>query len=317
MPQLNDILFNAQLSAVWVLILCLLIESYLPWPAKYHPLSFIQALANGMATKVLKPESQSFTQQKISGSLALVVILLPLAAILAVLSFLAQFPMFFDSLMLLIALRFQPLVKQTQKVSQALLAEKKMLARHELSHIVLRDTQSMSPMGLVKANIESLLLRYSFETVAVIFWYCLTGGLGALIYRMLYQISLSWNIKHPSFSHFGTPLRTLLNLLQWLPNKIAVLSILIAVNISFGVKAIFKTQTWNCEHIFMLNSCGASLGIELGGPAIYKGNKVRIPRCGGTRQVVLADNARVLSALQRATWVTVIGVFVISVLLVA
>ena len=103
--------------------------------------------------------------------------------------------------MLLLALRFQDISKQTRRVSAALSKQQKMLARHALSQIVLRETQKMSPLGIVKANIESLLLRYSYQYCSVIFWYLLTGGVGALIYRLVYEVSLCWNNKLARFDY--------------------------------------------------------------------------------------------------------------------
>lgn len=303
MININNTLLSEQLLPFLLLVLMLLVERFLPWPDKYHPLSFIKALAVGMAQKVLPTNGQSISQQKISGSLAIIVLLLPIVAVLGVLKYLSQYPVFFETLMLLVALRFQNIVKQTKKVKAALKDQKKMLARHALSQIVLRETDKMSAMGMVKANIEALLLRFSFEYCAVVFWYCLTGGAGALIYRLLYELSLCWNNKLARFRHFGLPIRYLVNLLQWIPNKLAVISVLLAVNINQGAKALFQRTSYLCEHLFILNVCGASLGIQLGGPAIYQHQKVRIQKCGGPKEVILADDTRALGAINRAIWI--------------
>jgi adenosylcobinamide-phosphate synthase len=303
MYNLINTLFSEQLLPFWVLLLVVFIERYLPWPDKYHPISFIKVLAMGMQAKVLSPEQSSVRQQKVSGTLACIVLLLPFCVILAVFKYLSEYPVFFEALMLLVALRFQDIPKQTNRVTAALAKQKKMLARHALSRIVLRETQKMSPLGMVKANIESILLRYSYQYCSVIFWYLLTGGVGALIYRLVYELSLCWNHKLARFKYFGQPVRNLVNILQWLPSKIASLSIVLAVNVSQGAKALFQRVSYQCNHLFILNLCGASLGIELGGPAYYEQQKVRTQKCGGSRQIILADNIRVLSAINRATWV--------------
>ena len=287
----------------WVLLLVVFIERYLPWPDKYHPFSFIKSLAMGMQAKVLSPEQNSIRQQKISGSLACILILLPFCTMLAVFKYLSEYPIFFEALMLVVALRFQDIAKQTRRVSAALSKQQKMLARHALSQIVLRETEKMSPLGMVKANIESLLLRYSYQYCSVIFWYLLTGALGALIYRLIYEMSLYWNNKLARFRYFGQPLRDVVNILQWLPSKLASLSVVIAVNISQGSAALFQRVSYQCNHVFILNLCGASLGIELGGPGYYQQQKVRTQKCGGNKPIILADNARVLAAINRATWI--------------
>jgi adenosylcobinamide-phosphate synthase len=303
MHSVINTLLSEQLLPFWVLLLIVIVERYVPWPDKYHPISFIKVLAKGMQAKVLSLERNSIQQQKISGTLACIVLLLPFCSLLAVFKYLSEYPIFFEALMLLIALRFQDIPKQTRRVCAALSKNKKMLARHALSQIVMRETDKMSPLGLVKANIESLLLRYSYQYCSVIFWYLLTGGVGALIYRLIYELSLCWNTKLARFKHFGQPVRNVVNILQWLPSKLASLSVVIAVNISQGSAAIFQRISYQCNHLFVLNLCGASLGIELGGPAYYEQQKIRSIKCGGNRQIILADNSITLAAINRATWV--------------
>lgn len=303
MHSVINTLLSEQLLPFWVLLLIVIVERYVPWPDKYHPISFIKVLAKGMQAKVLTLERSSIQQQKISGTLACIVLLLPFCTLLAVFKYLSEYPIFFEALMLLIALRFQDIPKQTRRVCAALSKNKKMLARHALSQIIMRETDKMSPLGLVKANIESLLLRYSYQYCSVIFWYLLTGGVGALIYRLIYELSLCWNTKLARFKHFGQPVRNVVNILQWLPSKLASLSVVIAVNIGQGSAAIFQRISYQCNHLFVLNLCGASLGIELGGPAYYEQQKVHTRKCGGNRQIILADNTRALAAINRSTWV--------------
>jgi adenosylcobinamide-phosphate synthase len=303
MQSVINTLSSEQFLPFWVLLFVVFIERYLPWPDKYHPISFIRALAMGMQVKVLSLERNSIGQQKISGALACIVLLLPFCTMLVVFKYLSEYPVFFEAVMLLVALRFQDIPKQTHRVTAALAKQQKMLARHALSKIVIRETEKMSPLGMVKANIESLLLRYSYQYCSVIFWYLITGGVGALIYRLIYELSLCWNNKLARFKYFGQPVRHVVNILQFLPSKLASLSVVIAVNISLGSTALFQRISYQCNHLFILNLCGASLGIELGGPAYYDQQKVRANKCGGNRQIKLADNIRALAAINRATWV--------------
>ena len=303
MQNLINTLLSEYFLLFWVLLSVVLIEHYLPWPDKFHPISFIKVLAKGMQAKVLFVERNSIRQQKVSGALACIVLLLPFCSILIVVKYFSEYPIFFEALMLLVALRFKDIIKQTQRVTAALSKQQKMLARHALSQIVLRETQKMSSLGMVKANIESILLRYSYQYCAVIFWYLIAGGVGALTYRLIYELSLCWNNKLLKFRHFGQPARHIVNILQWLPSKLACLSIVFVVNISQGTKALFQRISYQCNHLFILNLCGASFGIELGGPAYYEQQKVRSSKCGGNRPVILSDNTRAIAATNRATWV--------------
>ena len=67
--------------------------------------------------------------------------------------------------------------------------------------------------------------------------------------------------------------------------------------------SLCQPRVYQCNHLFVLNLCGASLGIELGGPAYYEQQKVQAKKCGGKRQIILADSTRTLAAINRATWV--------------
>jgi adenosylcobinamide-phosphate synthase len=283
-------------------MLMFLVERYVPWADKYHPISLATMSAHNMAKKVLAPHMQSIRQQLISGGLAVLVLLFPVIVIIAVFIYLSEYPIFFEALMLLVALRFQNIIHQTNKITAYLQSDKKILARQTVSSLCLRETVNMSPLGLIKANVESLLLRYSYGFCSVLFWYVVLGGAGAVIYRILYEISLAWNNKLNRFQHFGKPVRYIVNILNWIPVKLAGLSFMLTVNITQGVSAILNPLSYKSDHLYVLNVCGSSLGIELGGPAYYDQQKVRTTKCGGSRLIVLADNLRTLSAINRAKW---------------
>ena len=95
----------------------------------------------------------------------------------------------------------------------------------------------------------------------------------------------------------------MMSILQWLPSILASLSVVFAVNIRQGVGALFKRSSYHCNHVFILNLCGSSLGIELGGPAYYDQQKVRTKKYGGKRAVVLADNIRAIAAIEHAIYI--------------
>ena len=135
MQSVINTLSSEQFLPFWVLLFVVFIERYLPWPDKYHPISFIRALAMGMQVKVLSLERNSIGQQKISGALACIVLLLPFCTMLVVFKYLSEYPVFFEAVMLLVALRFQDIPKQTHRVTAALAKQQKMLARHALSKL--------------------------------------------------------------------------------------------------------------------------------------------------------------------------------------
>jgi len=279
-----------------------------------------------MADKVLATGRQhqqyrSAFQQKISGSLAFMVLLVPLISILLIFTSLAQYPVFFDGFLLLVSIQFQGCVKQGQKISKALADNKKVLARHLLSDIVLRETDKLSPMGISKGTIESLLLRFNQQFSSVIFWYLVLGGLGALSYRLLYEFSHCWNTKRVRFGHFGQPVARLVHLLQWLPARLACGALVVAQGVSGGIQAyrvfVKENGRHKCSHMLLLNLQGGALGIELSGPAYYDGQKIRSVKCGGDRQVTYMDIQRTIGAIQIAKVLILVVSFLVGAVLYA
>jgi adenosylcobinamide-phosphate synthase len=305
-------------------MLIMLIEQLWICPDKYHPLSLARLLAMRMADRVHSSKRQRHSgvfQQKISGSLAPLVLLLPLMIILLIFTNLAEFPLFFDGILLLVSIQFQGIVKQGQKISKALESEKKVLARHLLAQMVLRETDKLSALGIAKCSIESLLLRFNQQFFSVIFWYFIFGGVGALSYRLLYEFSHCWNIKQRRFIHFGQPLARLVAALQWLPVRLACLTFIVAENVSAAGKAyrrfVKKNGKHKSTHMLLLNLQGGALGIELSGPAYYDGQKVRSAPCAGNRQVHHRDINGTIKAIQKAKIVGLVFSFLFGVIIYA
>ncbi|MDO6695126.1 cobalamin biosynthesis protein [Aliiglaciecola sp. 3_MG-2023] len=275
-----------------VIIIALLLEWLIPWPEKAHPLTLLRLMATNLAARVNPNAPRSAAQQRISGSLAIIVLLAPILVIISIPLFLAQYPLFFDAIMLLVAIQFQPIRRHFKGLEKALKSEKKNLARHHLNGIVLRDTSTLSPMGIAKAAIESLNQRFIYQQLAIIFWYLLAGGLGALVVRMLIELNQVWNMKRPKNRYFGLPIALLTQLLVCLPQLIFALIFSMITNPVGAFKGVKSVPSKSHINSFVKGMIGGGLGIQLGGPAIYHNTKVRYPRVGASREVRFADLQR-------------------------
>lgn len=308
-------LHESGLMPILSVLIVALIERWLPWPAKYHPLIFAALMAERMANKVHKKKAGSRLEQVIAGTLAPIVLLSPFLLIFWILLALAEYPVFFDSLLLLAALRFEYVCQTCRKIRIALNQDKKILARQLLQPLVLRSTHNLSSFGLAKACIETMLLRFSHQYCSVILLYLLGGGLLAVSYRLLYEFGQVWHPKQLSFTIFGQPVQRLMSCLQWLPAIISSLCFMLALNIWGGLKSIRSGLYWSCSRLVILNSQGGSLNLQLGGPAFYAKQKHRLTKCGGQRKVDISDIQRVLTANRHAKWVFLTLCFVFSLLL--
>lgn len=282
-----------------ILVVAILIERVLPWPDKYHPLSLFRLLAIKMSDKVNPDQSRSAYQRKISGSLAAIALLTPILSLTIFFVYLADFRQFFDLFLLLVALQFSSVITRFHKITRYIKANKKALARDTLSSLVLRETSTLSPMGIAKAAIEALLLRFHYQYCAVIFWYLIAGSTAALTYRLIFELSQIWNIKLAKFVHFGRPVATIQRLIVYVPLGITVIAFALAERFLSGVSASRQLPKGSSSHAKVLARMGGALQIQLGGPVFYEGKKQRLPKVGSTRQVKFADLSRSLFALYK------------------
>ena len=317
MPESLPLILSPVFQPVWVMFLAMAIERLWHWPDTYHPLSFARLLATNMARKVNKSSENSRIQQLISGSLAIIVLLLPLVLILVIFTTMAEFPLFFDGFLLLIALQFSPLLSRHKKIADAIKGDKKALARNMLNPIVLRETDKLSPMGIAKASIESLLLRFGYQYCSVLFWYLVAGGTGALAYRLIYEFSQVWNTKLARFRYFGKPAAGLVLLFSWLPVRISAWCFAIGQNLGGAFKGLRRLSGKVSQHQVLLALNGGALSIELGGPAYYEGKKVRLMKVGGQREIRFDDMARTRLGINKAILVLVVLVIFSSAMVFA
>jgi len=279
----NELLESDFLPLILV-ITALLIERVLPWPEKYHPLTLFRLIAANLAKKVNPSKPRSSAQRRISGSLSIIILLLPMLAILIFYEFIAQFPIFLELLMLVIALQFQKVVRQFKWTQRSIKQDKKVLARQHLSQIVLRDTNNLSPIGLGKAGIESILSRFFYQQFAVILWFVAFGGLAALTIRLLFELSQSWNTKLSHNQDYGLPVATLCKLAYAIPG--IIYGFLFALGYGFvgAIRAMAKRPKNLLTHYYLTIICACSIGMSLGGPEMDQGGKKRFSKVGSFRE---------------------------------
>lgn len=299
MQLVTALLTQPYLQPLWVLWVVLAFDFFWPLKPSVHPLTLMRLLATNMAKKVL-PDSQSPPQQHvISGFLGFAILVVPLLVVIALTISLAHFQWFFDALLLYISLGFGTVVRQFKGVRQAISGSKKLLARERLAHLVARDTQTLSEIGIAKAAIEGLLLKFYLQFCGVIFWYCLVGGVGALGYRLVLEFSWVWHPKRPGFKDFSRPLQGLKKVLSAPAVLLGNLVMLPMLNVKTAWVGVKRCPPHDITYK-ILALFGGGLGIMLGGPALYFGQRVRYQRVGGDRQLRFSDMTYALRAIFRS-----------------
>lgn len=287
------------LENLLLLLVVVIIDSLWRWPQKYHPLTLFRLLADGMAKKVRPKTTDSPSQHRISGALGAVVLIVPFTVLIGVLVSMAEYPLFFEAVILLSVMDFAQIRFHYNAVVKALSKEKKVLAREMVGYMVARDTNRLSDIGIAKAAMESLLLRFYYQFCGVVFWFLIGGPVAALLFRLLLLFNWQWHWRKPGFYWFALPVRTITRLLSLVPAFIGAGLLSLATNPLGGFKALFASPAKDSTSLLLALS-GGSLGIRLGGPSLYSGNMIRYARVGGKREVRFSDMVYCRRAILRA-----------------
>ena len=291
---------HSSLLSLASLLLAAIADALWRWPRAYHPLTLFQLLTDGMARRVCPGASHGKPQHYISGALGAVVLLLPFVGLTAALLYMAEYPWFFESMLMLCLLDFGHDRYRYQQVIKAIGQQKKILAREALGTLVARQTTTLSDIGIAKAAIESLLLRFVYLYCGVLVWFMLLGPVAALVYRLIILINWQWNPRLAGYHWFGRPVASLAGLLKLFAAIPAVLSVMIVTHPVRAIRGVLSSPAKDTSTL-ILATFGAGLGIQLGGPAIYTGHKIRYPRVGAKRQVRFSDMTYAVRAINRAS----------------
>jgi adenosylcobinamide-phosphate synthase len=176
-----------------------------------------------------------------------------------------------QALLLYIAMGSFGLAQTNKVIAQALVAKQNYFAKQTLKPWVLRETDSLSTLGLSKSSIEMQILRTLQQGYSVVIIFLIAGPLAALTYRLLLEMHYCWNTKLVSNQYFGLYSKRLVGLLQWLPVRIFALLILFT---SIGKNFVLFFHL-SKQHFFQLNNnialllLSLNLEIKLGGVALY------------------------------------------------
>lgn len=259
--------FSYQVLILIVVIVC---KATLCHFIRHEPLRFFQFYCRQLSNKVNKPQN-SPQQQTISGFVAVLVTLVPIAIILYLFEAFIEVEWLWQALLLYVAIGGFDLTKLNKTLAQALMSKQNYLAKQTLNPWILRETEPLSSLGLSKSSIEMQLLRTLQQGYAVAIIFLITGPLMALIYRLLLEMHYCWNSKLTHYRYFGLYSNRLVNLLQWIPVRIFSLLLL------FTSKGKDFVLFWRLskQYFFQLNNnislllLALNLEIKLGGVALY------------------------------------------------
>ncbi|PJC86220.1 adenosylcobinamide-phosphate synthase [Vibrio sp. HA2012] len=257
---------NGALLIMWG---ALLFHLLLPIPQAAHPAMLWRAFARILADKVNTPAS--YTQSLLSGTLAWLLMTIP-----ALILFLALKPLvwkseLFELALLLLAIDWRNTEKFTAHFTRALSEEDKHKARKLLQPVLNRQTETLSIVGLGKAGAETIILGYGRNVVCVLFWYGLSGGTGALMYRLTQELARAWSPSRADFLPFGIPAVRLLAVLEYIPLRLFSLLLLAGKQAGkCSTRMLAQSKSWPTPGPgWLLATAAGKLDLSVGGPAIY------------------------------------------------
>ena len=302
-------------------LLVIALDRVIEIPASYHPLNLFRLIAGNLAHKVNPHRRRNRAHQQLAGAIAAGFLVIPLLLMTYLLLDFAHQPWFFETLILWGIVQSREIFHVGRRIEKNLDKGHKLLARDLLARHTLRETDRLSSLGITKATIEMVSLRLAKQYFAVIFWFMAGGLLPALGLCLLQQLAWRWNRKLPRFQAFGLVADKLSRLLGWLPNQLLALNISLLYNTRNSLKFSRRQgKGWqSCSSGKVLAATAWALQRNLGGPAIYQGDKIRRASVGNQTQVVLSDIGDTLRIYRQVTltWALVILMMALASLLLA
>ena len=302
--NLSDLLFSAPLAMPTAALAAVLIDRLLGEPARFHPLVGFGNLANGL-------EKHLNRRSIASGVLAWALAVLPWVVLAACLRPLA--PWLSDVALLYFALGAQSLGEHADAVARPLAAGDLVEARRRVGWMVSRDTTQLDESGVAKAGMESVLENGNDAIFGTLFWFALLGGPGALLFRLANTLDAMWGYRTERFNLFGRLAARFDDVLNWPAARLTALTYALLGQTSKAL-ACWQRQAkgWESPNAGPVMATGAgSLGVELGGAAIYHGELEIRPPLGEGPPPVAADLARAIRLIRHSLflWLAVFWLF--------
>ncbi|WP_405602152.1 MULTISPECIES: cobalamin biosynthesis protein [unclassified Pseudoalteromonas] len=290
-------------------IIALLAERFIPLVSWYHPSTALVAIFRAIGKRTYKPKEPD-NYQYLAAMLASTLILSIVLIIVVLILEFAFYPELLAGLILYLCLESKSVDKKAIRIAKLTKQNQKSAARELLKPLLARDVSQLSAPGIIKALIESLILRSARYYFVVIFIFLVLGPIAVLAYRLLTLIQYAWRSEITPNSPFLAPLKLILFAIEFIPIRLLAFTVIISNESKLAVHYIkhYGRHFYQTNTGWLLSAFSASLGIQLGGPAIYFGKRFNKMRIGTDRLPVADDVPTIINRLNqiRAFWLLVI-----------
>ncbi len=282
-----------------------LLDRWLGEPRRWHPLVGFGNLASMLEKKLNN-------RHIASGLLAWLLVVGPWVALAFWLRPFAPFAV--DVALLYFALGAQSLAEHAEAVARPLREGRLDEAQTRVGWMVSRETSQLDESGVAKAGVESVLENGNDAIFGALFWFALLGGPGALLFRLANTLDAMWGYRTERYNLFGRFAARFDDLLNWLPARLTALTYALLGRTRTAL-ACWKAQApgWESPNAGPVMSAGAgSLGVQLGGAAIYHGQLEQRPPLGTGPAPVAADLGRAIALIRHSLYLWLAAFFVIG-----
>jgi adenosylcobinamide-phosphate synthase len=223
-------------------------------------------------------------------------------------------PFAVDVVLLYFALGAQSLCEHAEAIASPLQEGRLDEARRRVGRIVSRDTSRLDESGIAKAGVESVLENGNDAIFATLFWFAVLGGPGALLFRLANTLDAMWGYRTERYNLFGRFAARFDDALNFIPARLTALTYALLGH-TRNALTCWRAQApgWDSPNAGPVMAAGAgSLGIQLGGTAIYHGQEENRPPLGAGPDPVAADLGRAIALIHRSLWLWLLALFTIG-----
>lgn len=166
--------------------------------------------------------------------------------------------------------------------------------RNQLSRIVGRDTQHLSPQQIRTAALETLAENLSDGVIAPLFWFVFFGAPGMFTYKMINTLDSMIGYKNDRFLLFGRFAAKLDDVVNYIPARITALIMLLVTGETDKIKETFINGKNHASPNSGYPEAALAniLNCRFGGPNYYFGQLVEKPYIGTQEKVLTNEDSQ-------------------------
>lgn len=272
------------MSLLLSVLLAFIFDFLFKEPRKFHPLVGFGNIAIAIE-KCLNVPGKGRLAERLSGVLAWSLAVLPWVLLGWLLESVLHdliWQITVAGLVLYLSVGWQSLLQHAAAIAAPLAQGDLDAAREAVAMIVSRDTAQLDETAIATAATESVLENGADAIFSALFWFCLLGIPGVILYRLSNTLDAMWGYKNMRFLHFGWCAARIDDLLNFIPARLTALSYALAGHTQIAIQ-VWRQQalTWKSPNAGPVMAAGAgALNTALGGAAVYHGQPQQRPPLG-------------------------------------